>query len=46
LSYWLIISLRDISWDRPSDRKFCKWLVFSHKYVEIGRSFKMLAAYF
>jgi len=46
LSSWLIISLQDMSWDRPSDRKFSKWLVFNHKYAEIGRSFKMLATYF
>jgi len=25
--YWLIVPLQDISWDRPSDRKFRKWLV-------------------
>jgi len=42
LSYWFIISLQDLSWDRSSDRKCRKWLVFNHKYGEIGRSFKML----
>jgi len=45
LSYWLIISFQDISWDRPSDGKFRKWSVFNHKYVGIGRSFKMLVVY-
>jgi len=25
---WLIISLQNLSWDSPSDRKFRKWLVF------------------
>jgi len=34
--------LTNLSWDRPSDRKFRKWLAFNHKYAEIGRSFKML----
>jgi len=38
----LLISLQDISWDRLSDRKFRKWLVFNHKYAGIGRWFKML----
>jgi len=33
---------QDISWDRPSDRKFHNGLVCNHKYAEIGRSFKML----
>jgi len=33
LSYWQIISLQDLSWDRSSDRKFRKWLVFNHKYA-------------
>ena len=33
LPYWLIISLLDLSWDRPSDRKFHEWLVFNHKYA-------------
>jgi len=28
LFYWLIISLQYLSWDRLSDRKFRKWLVF------------------
>jgi len=46
LSYWLTISLQDTSWDRLSDWKFRKWLVFNHKYAEIGWSFKMLVAYF
>jgi len=39
-SYWnfslscsLIISLQDLSWDRLSDRKFRKLLVFNHKYA-------------
>ena len=39
-SYWnfslscsLIISLQDLSWDRLSYGKFCKWLVFNHKYA-------------
>jgi len=40
-SYWnfslscslIIISLQDLSWDRLSDRKFRKWLVFNHKYA-------------
>jgi len=41
-----LISLQDISWDRPSDQKFRKWLVFNHKYAGIGRSFKLLVAYF
>ena len=44
-SYWLIISLQDISWNRPSDRKFRKWLLFNHKYAGIGKSFKMLVTY-
>jgi len=37
----LIISLQDLSWDRLSDRKFRKWLVFNHKYagsVNLGDS--------
>ena len=36
-----IISLQDLSWDRLSGRKFCKWLVFNHKYavsVNLGDS--------
>jgi len=36
---------QDSSWDRSSDRKFRKCLVFNHKYpgiVNLGRSFKML----
>jgi len=39
-SYWnfslscsLIISLQGFSWDRLSDRKFRKWLVYNHKYA-------------
>ena len=49
-SYWnfslscsLIISLQDSSWDRLSDQKFHKWLVFNHKYagsVNLGDSLK------
>jgi len=49
-SYWnfsfscslIIISLQDLSWDRLSDWKFPKWLVFNHKYagsVNVGDSF-------
>jgi len=37
----IIISLQDLSWDRLSDRKFRKWLVFNHKYagsVNLGDS--------
>jgi len=47
-SYWnyslscsLIISLQDLSWDRISDRKFRKWLVFNPNYagsVNLGDS--------
>jgi len=33
LSSWLLLSSQDLSWDRPSDRKFRKWLVFNHKYA-------------
>ena len=33
LSSWLFLSSLDLSWDRPSDRKFRKWLVFNHKYA-------------
>jgi len=33
MSYWQIISLQDLPWDRLSDRKFRKWLVFKHKYA-------------
>jgi len=35
LSCPLIISLKDLSWDRLSDQKFRKWLVFNHKYAGI-----------
>jgi len=35
LSYWLIITLQDLFWVRPSDRKFRKWLVFNHKSAGI-----------
>ena len=28
LSHWLIVSFKDLSWDRSSDRKLRKWLVF------------------
>jgi len=38
LSNWLIISLQDLSWDRPSERKFRKWLVFDHKYAGIVKT--------
>jgi len=33
LSYWQIIIFQDLSWDRLSDRKFRKWLVFNHIYA-------------
>ena len=36
----LFISLQDIFWDRQSDRKFRKWLVFNQKYAEIGDRLK------
>jgi len=39
----IIISLQDLSWDKLSDRKFRKWMVFNHKYagsVNLGNSFK------
>ena len=50
-SYWnfslscslTVISLQDLSWDRLSDRKFRKWLVFNHKYAgsdNLGDSLK------
>jgi len=29
----IIISLQDLSWDKLSDRKFRKWLVFNDKYA-------------
>jgi len=35
LSYWLIILLQDLSWDRPSDWKFLKCLVFNYRYAGI-----------
>ena len=41
LSFSLIISLQDLSWDRLYDWKFRKWLVFNHKYagsVNLGDS--------
>ena len=38
----LLISSQDLFWDRPSDQKFCEWLLFNHKYVGIGRWFIML----
>jgi len=41
LSYWLIISLQDFSWDRSSDRKFLKWLVFNHKYTGIVKTWEI-----
>jgi len=50
-SYWKFfvllvkyyISLQDLSWDRLSDGKFRKWLVFNHKNAgsQLGRSFKL-----
>ena len=43
LSSWLFLSSQDLSWNRPSDRKFRKWLVFNHKYagsVNMGDSLK------
>jgi len=33
LSYWLIISLQDLSYGMPSDRTFRKKLVCNHKYA-------------
>jgi len=48
LSCSLIISLQDLSWDRLSDRKFCKWLVFNHEYaasVNLGDIFKAFFIY-
>jgi len=41
LSSWLRLSFQDLSWDRLSDQKFRKWLVFNHKYagsVNLGDS--------
>jgi len=42
LSYWLMIYLQDLSWERPSDRKFRKWLVFSHKYAGIVKTWQIV----
>jgi len=39
----IIISWQDLSWDRLSDRKFRKWLVFNHKHAgsaSLGGSLK------
>jgi len=36
VEFFCLVSLQDIFWDRQSDRKFRKWLVFNHKYAEIG----------
>jgi len=33
LSFWWIMSLQDLSWDRLSDQNFRKWLVFNHKHA-------------
>jgi len=41
LSYWLIISLQDLSCDWPSDRKFRKWLVFNHKHAGIVKTWEI-----
>jgi len=41
LSYWLIISLQDLSCDRSSNRKFRKWLVFNHKYTGIVKTWEI-----
>jgi len=41
LSYWLIISLQDLYWDRPSERKFRKWFVFNHKYAGIAKTWEI-----
>ena len=44
LSYWLIISLQDLSWDRSLEQKFRKWFVFNqfnHKYTGIVKTWEI-----
>jgi len=40
---WIFLcSLQDLSWDRVSERKFRKWLVFNHKYAGIAKTWEIV----